>query len=63
MSKFGIDLNGWIRCKNCGHKLMQIIGNHDSDSPWLEIKCHSCKAVNTFKYSRRIIKQEDRHRR
>lgn len=60
MSKAGIDLNGWIRCYKCGHKLMQIKGNKDTDSPWLEIKCHSCKAINTLKYSRRIIKHEDK---
>lgn len=33
----------WIRCKECGHKLMKVI---DTGQTVIEIKCHSCKAIN-----------------
>lgn len=39
-----------IRCGKCGHilfKLVKGIGK-DSPSPIIEIKCHSCKAINEW---------------
>ena len=33
----------WVRCTNCGHKLLRII---DVGKTTIELKCHSCKAIN-----------------
>lgn len=33
----------WIRCKNCGHKLMRVVSKGGIK---VETKCHSCKTVN-----------------
>lgn len=43
------DKDNWIRCGACGHKLgkLKSIG-HSSVPTLLEIKCHSCKALNTW---------------
>lgn len=40
-----IDINNetWIRCQQCGHKLLRVI---DAKGSLIEIKCHSCKAIN-----------------
>ncbi len=35
----------WIRCSNCGHKLMKVIDAKSNDTTKVEIKCSSCKAV------------------
>ena len=35
----------WVRCKECGHKLMRVV---DVKAAQIEIKCHSCKAINTI---------------
>lgn len=34
--------NGWVVCGRCQHKLGRVIGKPSG----LEIKCHSCKAIN-----------------
>lgn len=33
----------WLRCKNCGHKLLKVV---DSNGAQIETKCHSCKTIN-----------------
>ena len=39
-------LNGtWLRCGHCGHKLFKMEGGAEA-LPAIEIKCHSCKALN-----------------
>ena len=43
MRKFQND--EWIRCEVCRHKLMKIL---DVSKARIEIKCHSCKAINTI---------------
>lgn len=45
-----IDETGeWARCGRCGHKLFKINkGNRQIARTGIEVKCHSCKAVNTF---------------
>lgn len=48
--------DGWILCAKCGHKLGRVIGDKSSITPnssigsraIIEIKCHSCKALNTY---------------
>lgn len=35
--------DSWVRCNDCGHKLMKVI---DTGQTVIEIKCHSCKAIN-----------------
>lgn len=37
----------WIRCKNCGHKLMKVL-NEQQSSTVIEIKCSSCKAITVI---------------
>lgn len=40
--------DGWVRCGNCRHKLMKVVGATKSSSDCsVEIKCHSCKEINT----------------
>lgn len=39
-----LNTNNWIRCKNCGHKLMRVIDAKDNTTK-VEIKCSSCKAI------------------
>lgn len=34
----------WVVCGNCGHKLGRVVG--EKSPTGLEIKCHSCKAIN-----------------
>jgi len=41
----------WLRCKNCGHKLLKITRKGDTQ---IEMKCHSCKAINTIKIGKEI---------
>lgn len=36
--------DGWCVCVKCGHKLGRVVG--DKPPIGLEIKCHSCKAIN-----------------
>lgn len=44
-----IDENKWIRCGKCGHKLARIEGNPQGGTGMrLELKCHSCKEINTW---------------
>lgn len=48
--------DGWILCAKCGHKLARVIGDKSSITPnsslcsqaIIEIKCHSCKALNIY---------------
>ena len=52
-----IDESGeWVRCGKCGRKMFKIRKNDKSIcSTGIEIKCHSCKALNKFKESETII--------
>lgn len=51
-----ITADGWILCAKCGHKLGRVIGDKSSITPnsslgsqaIIEIKCHSCKALNIY---------------
>lgn len=51
-----ITADGWILCAKCGHKLARVIGDKSSITPnsslgsraIIEIKCHSCKALNIY---------------
>lgn len=38
----------WFRCSECGHRLGKAVGVWpDAQAmPALEVKCHSCKALN-----------------
>lgn len=42
MVRIKID-NEWAKCGECGHKLFKITGKVNG----IEIKCHSCKAINS----------------
>ncbi len=33
----------WVRCNECGHKLLKDVDSLDYD---IEIKCSSCKCIN-----------------
>lgn len=48
MTKAKIDTEGWCRCGKCGHKLFRLVEEMypSMEIPLIEIKCHSCKAVN-----------------
>ena len=48
--------NNWIRCGKCGHKLGRLVDD-TKILPKIEIKCHSCKALNELYY--RNSKKED----
>ena len=37
----------WLRCKYCGHKLGKIV-KPGNDCTKIEIKCHSCKAIDIY---------------
>ena len=42
-----IDKENWVRCGECGHKLVRIVNvENDAEKIVLETKCHSCKALN-----------------
>lgn len=58
MAKIKVDMEtGWCKCGKCGHKLFKMNNtNPDSNLVFtamnlmlsdIEIKCHSCKAINT----------------
>lgn len=40
-----IDEQNWCRCGACSHKLFRITESNKK-MPAIEIKCHSCKAIN-----------------
>jgi len=42
----------WVRCKSCGHKLMKVVDICDTCGGKLEIKCHSCKAINLIDFGK-----------
>ena len=47
----------WVVCANCGHKLGRAVG--DKPPTGIEIKCHSCKAINLVnKPKKRAVKRE-----
>lgn len=51
MQKARIDETNWIRCGKCNHKLGRLVGEGMCDpSPIVEIKCHSCKELNSLSY-------------
>lgn len=51
-----ITADGWIICGKCGHKLARVIDYKSSITPnsplgsraIIELKCHSCKALNIY---------------
>lgn len=43
--KATIDKNDWVRCGNCGHKLMRMVYAGKGEVI-AETKCHSCKEQN-----------------
>lgn len=50
MLRARLDRNGWIRCGQCGHKLMWMRkGTLDG-----EIKCHSCRLINLVRFTERV---------
>jgi len=54
------DEKNWIRCGECRHKLGRVSGAGSCDpSPIIEIKCHSCKNINVWSYSKFNVLQED----
>lgn len=42
----------WVRCHCCGHKLGRIVTPITNGIFELEIKCHSCKEINTILFMR-----------
>lgn len=45
------DKQNWIKCGRCGHKLGRVVGAGYCDpAPIVEIKCHSCKEINSWIY-------------
>lgn len=42
--------DNWVRCANCGHKLFSLKSNlyKVKTTDTIEIKCHSCKAINRW---------------
>lgn len=36
----------WLRCKNCGHKLLKVV---EGGGTQIETKCHSCKTINIIR--------------
>lgn len=40
----------WIVCGKCGHKLGRVVG--DNPPKGLEIKCSSCKEINSIEIER-----------
>ena len=47
----------WIVCASCWHKLGRAVG--DKPPTGIEIKCHSCKAINLVnKPKKRAVKRE-----
>lgn len=49
MTKIKFDGDRWGKCGKCGHKLFRVMsGNPIGD---IEVKCHSCKELNTTERS------------
>lgn len=46
MTEGYIDKTKWLRCGKCNHKMGRLMGGVSG----LEIKCHSCKEINYWKY-------------
>ena len=47
MRRIRFDDDGWARCGKCGHKLLKVEHIKEAKNCGIEIKCHSCKEVNT----------------
>ena len=45
MTRIKIGDDRWVRCGNCNHKLFRALS--DSNRLDIEIKCHSCRTINT----------------
>lgn len=48
-----IDEQSWLRCGKCSHKLGKL-EKSDAESSTnirIEIKCHSCKAINIIDFT------------
>lgn len=54
MIKARTDNENWVRCGKCGHKFMKVVNDGYCDissiPPIVEIKCHSCKAINAWTF-------------
>lgn len=52
-----VDNNGiWVRCEQCKHKLFLIYPHSQVTA---DIKCHSCKKINSIHIDTNLIKTED----
>jgi phage FluMu protein Com len=51
----------WVVCENCGHKLGRAIG--DKKPTGIEIKCHSCKAINLVNRPKKRPKKREKQAR
>lgn len=48
----------WIVCANCGHKLGRKVG--EKSPTGIEIKCHSCKAINLVNKPKKRPKKREK---
>ena len=48
----------WIVCANCGHKLGRKVG--EKSPTGIEIKCHSCKAINLVNRPKKRPKKREK---
>lgn len=48
----------WIVCANCGHKLGRKVGEKSPTE--IEIKCHSCKAINLVNKPKKVPKKKEK---
>ena len=51
----------WIVCESCGHKLGRAVG--DKPPTGIEIKCHSCKAINLVNRPKKRPKKREKQAR
>ena len=51
----------WVVCANCGHKLGRAVG--DKPPTGIEIKCHSCKAINLVNRPKKRPKKREKQAR
>lgn len=55
------DMESWVRCGRCGHKLFRLT-HPNQINPAIEIKCHSCKALNyTDLYDMEFNEKEEKY--
>lgn len=50
MIKARIDEKSWLRCGKCSHKLGKLAKDSLANIR-IEIKCHSCKAINVIDFT------------